>query len=109
MASWATLHWPGSLSSYRGGYGFRQRESSDSIFGSLSWNASSQLKVSAGLRGSWVHKSYDWNLFYGTGTQEFGGVVPLPAAVAALPAALGLGVPGQFHGARNDSDWMPSA
>ncbi|MDE2133828.1 MAG: TonB-dependent receptor [Alphaproteobacteria bacterium] len=88
---------------------FGQDEDSYSVFGSLTWNVTDRLKLSGGLRGSWVHKSFDWNLFYGTGTQTYGGVVALPAPVATLPAALGLGKTGTISGERDDHAWMPSA
>lgn len=88
---------------------FSQDETSYSVFGSLTWNISEQLKLTGGLRRSRVEKEYDWQLLYATGTELFGGLEPLPASVANVPAALGLGVPNAFGDDRTDSAWMPSA
>lgn len=80
-----------------------------SAFGSLTWNATDRLKLSAGVRASWVEKDFDWSLFYGTAAQGFGTVAPLPAAVAPLPGFLGLGTSGEISVNRNDDAVMPSA
>lgn len=88
---------------------FTQDENSYAVFGSVSWNATERLKLSTGLRSSWVEKRYDHNLFYGTASQDFGGIVPLPDAIATFPAALGLGTTGPLSGSRNDNALMPSA
>jgi iron complex outermembrane receptor protein len=87
---------------------YQQGEHSYSVFGSASWNVTRELKLSAGLRGSWVRKSYDWNLFYGTATQDYGAIAPLPSSVAALPSAFGLGSPTTLRGDRADHAWLPS-
>ncbi|HVW67924.1 MAG TPA: TonB-dependent receptor, partial [Steroidobacteraceae bacterium] len=88
---------------------FSQPERTRAVFGSLSWNLTDRLKLSTGLRGSWVDKSIDWRLYYGTATQTYGGVVALPASVTPLAAALGLGAPGTADETRSDSAWTPSA
>jgi iron complex outermembrane receptor protein len=88
---------------------FSQREHTYSVFGAVSWNATDRLKVSGGLRGSRVEKDFNWDLFYATATQDYGGLVRLPAAVAPLPGALGLGNAGTLSLNRSDSAWMPSA
>jgi len=88
---------------------FSQVEHSYSAFGSVSWNITDALKLTGGIRGSWVNKSYDWNLYYGTATQDFGGIAPLPPALANLPAALKLGTPATLSGDRRDHAAMPSA
>jgi outer membrane receptor protein involved in Fe transport len=88
---------------------FTQNELTYSAFGSVAWNITEQLKLSGGLRGISDHKSYDWNLFYGTQTQTYGGIVPLPGAVATLPNALGIGTVGALSGSRTDRALMPSA
>jgi iron complex outermembrane receptor protein len=59
-------------------FNYVQSERVYSVFGSVSWNATEQLKLSGGLRGSWVDKNYRRPFFYGTATQVYGGVVPLP-------------------------------
>jgi iron complex outermembrane recepter protein len=87
---------------------YSQVEHSYAIFGSLGWNITQQLKVSAGVRGSWVYKSQNTDNFYGTATQSFGGIVPLPANLQALPAAV-LGAQSSSSASRSDSDWIPSA
>jgi iron complex outermembrane recepter protein len=87
---------------------YSQVEHSYAIFGSLGWNITEQLKVSAGVRGSWVYKSQNTNNFYGTATESFGGIVPLPAGLQALPAAV-LGAQSSSSASRSDSDWIPSA
>jgi len=88
---------------------FAQDEMSYSVFGSIAWNITDQLKLSGGLRAISNHKSYDWNLFYGTQTQPYGGIVPLPAAVGTLPDALRIGTVGALSGSRTDQALMPSA
>jgi outer membrane receptor protein involved in Fe transport len=90
------------------GLGYRQDEDSYAAFASLTWNATDRLKVSAGLRGSRVNKSYDWNLLFGKATQAWGGIVALPPAVAPLANKLGLGVAGSLSGSRRDEALMPS-
>lgn len=87
---------------------FWQDETSSAVFGSLTWHATDRLDVSVGLRGTRVEKDYDWLMFYGRGSQPYGGIQPLPAPVASLPATLGLGVPGRFSGSRTDDAWLPS-
>ena len=87
---------------------FIQNERSDALFGSMTWNATDRLKLTAGLRGTWVKKDLDQNLYSATGTLNFGGVVPLPASVA--PLANGLSGPSIARSlARTDSAWLPSA
>lgn len=92
---------------------YSQLEHTYSVFGSTTWNATDQLKLTAGLRGSWVNKDYDQNLYYGTATQQYGGIVPLPAAIEPLAQAFanaaGLGVANTLSGSRADKAWMPSA
>jgi outer membrane receptor protein involved in Fe transport len=88
---------------------FAQPEDTYSLFGSVSWHATDRLTLSEGLRGSYDRKTYDWNLFYGTSTQAFGGIVPLPSSVAPLAPLLGLGNPNTLSGSRTDHAWMPSS
>ena len=90
-------------------YNFFQNEDVYSTFAAATWKATDRLKVSAGLRGSWVKKDYDLNVFYGTATQDYGGIVPLPAAVQSPSGYFGQGVPGTLSGNRSDNAWMPSA
>src|SRR5262249_22037586 len=58
---------------------YQQSEHSYAAFASLDWNVTEQLKVGAGIRGSWVYKNAAQNTYYGTGIDTYGGVVPLPA------------------------------
>lgn len=55
-----------------------QDEDVYSIFASLSWNVTDDLKLNGGLRSSWVHKDATMSAFNGTATRSFGGVVPFP-------------------------------
>jgi iron complex outermembrane receptor protein len=86
-----------------------QPEDTYSLFGSVSWSVTDKLTLSEGLRGSHVRKTYDWDLYYGTATQAFGGISPLPSSVAPLAPLLGLGAPGTLSGSRTDHAWMPSS
>lgn len=88
---------------------FVQDEEVYSLFGSVTWNVTDRLRLSAGLRASWVHKDYDYSLVFGTATAPYGGILPLPAAIATLPNALGLGIATAFSDARTDNALMPSA
>jgi outer membrane receptor protein involved in Fe transport len=87
----------------------RQNEKMYSGFGSVGWNATDRLKLTAGLRGMWVDKKVYGNYLYGTGTETFGGFVPLPAAVVPVAVSLlgGQGESPTFQ--RSDNDLMPSA
>jgi len=88
---------------------YRQSEHSYAAFASLDWNVTEQLKVGAGIRGSWVYKNASQNTYYGTGTDIFGGVVSLPANLQPLAARL-LGVPrAPWNTSRSDNAAMPSA
>jgi len=87
---------------------FSQPEQIYSVFGSLRWNATDWLKFNAGLRGSWVKKSFDGDLVYGTGTELYGGLVPLPPALASFPSFL-YGPPGSTSLSQPSNAWMPSA
>jgi outer membrane receptor protein involved in Fe transport len=90
-------------------YDFHQKEDVYSVFGSATWKVTDRLRLSAGLRGSQVKKDYDLNVFYGTATQDYGGLVPLPASVQSPTGYFGQGVPGFLSGDRSDHAWMPSA
>jgi iron complex outermembrane receptor protein len=59
---------------------FQQDEKVYSLFGSLSWNATDQLKFNAGLRGSEVQKNQSGGAGDGYGTQLYGGRLPYPAS-----------------------------
>jgi outer membrane receptor protein involved in Fe transport len=85
-----------------------QDEHSYAAFGSASWNVTDRLKMSVGLRGSWDDKHLTFTNFYGTAAQAFGDIVPLPANLQPLGAAV-LGAQTSGTGSRSDSDWLPSA
>jgi iron complex outermembrane receptor protein len=90
-------------------FDYSQPEHVYSVFGSASWNVTDALKLTAGIRGESDEKSFTREFNYGTGTQIYGGDVPLPASVATLPAAVFGIPPGTLTGTRTDRDWMPSA
>jgi outer membrane receptor protein involved in Fe transport len=67
------------------------------------------LKFSPGVRGTRVEKDFTGLLQYGTATQQYGGLVPLPANLQPIPAALNLGVPYARSLNRTDDAVQPSA
>ena len=85
-----------------------QTEHVYSVFGSVAWNITTQLKLVGSLRGSIVNKDFNWNLAYGTATQDYGGIVNLPAALQPLASALGTGTAGSVALGRTDRALMPS-
>lgn len=90
------------------GFFYSQPEHLYSAFGSLTLNMG-DFKFTAGLREEQDEKTFSRTLEYGTGTEVFGGLVPLPASVASLPAAILKTLPGTLAGDRKDTAWMPSA
>ena len=91
--------------------GYTQREQIESAFGSLSWNISDKLKLNAGLRLTSDEKNFLGTVGYGTGTQVYGGYVPLPTALISVAAPLlagSVGAPGAYPNARTDRAAMPS-
>jgi len=86
---------------------FVQDEEVYSAFGSLSWNVTQRLKLNAGLRGSWVHKSFAGQLQYGTATQTYGGFARFPDALESSAALLGPA--GARATSVENNAWMPSA
>jgi outer membrane receptor protein involved in Fe transport len=93
-------------------FDYSQQEHSYAGFGALTWNATDRLKLSAGFRWTEVRKSFLRNFYYGTAgsvADPFGPLIPLPAAVASMPAAL-FGTPvGLLYASRTDSAPLPSA
>ena len=97
----------------------KQWEHSYSAFGSLTWNAAQDLKISAGLRASEVNKNLDYRSFYGGATQTYGGVAPYSGNLCTttspstgLQAILGasVGTPAcAFAPSRSDQALTPSA
>jgi iron complex outermembrane receptor protein len=67
---------------------YNQAEHSYAAFGSLDWNVTDQFQVGAGLRGTWDYKTAGQTSLYGTATEVYGGVVPLPANLQALAQKL---------------------
>jgi iron complex outermembrane receptor protein len=91
---------------------FVQSEQVYSIFGSLTWHITDALRLNAGLRETWDRKDASLSAFYGTGTQQFGSIVPFPANLQSVLGPLA----GSLLGAVNDSSdtqtykaLMPSA
>lgn len=88
---------------------FEQREDSYSVFGAVTWHITDRLDVGAGLRGSRVDKEYIRNISYGTATQDYGGLTPVPDVFQPFVGAV-FGTPaGVNRGDRSDDAWMPSA
>lgn len=88
---------------------FDQREHRYAVFGSATWNISDRWKLTGGLRGSRVDKSYTWDAFFGKSTQVFGGITSLPAPLQPLAGAVGIGKAGLLAGSRRDKVTLPSA
>ena len=81
-----------------------------SVFGSLGYKITDDLKIGAGVRATRVEKDIDQTVFYGTATQPYGGVVAFPnPAQQTVPGPLNLGVPGSQSASRSDDDVTPSA
>ena len=98
---------------------FTQHEQSYALFGSATWNVTSSLKITGGIRATWVHKSIDSLVVYGAGSAN-GDLAPLPGTLNALPAlptglqllagkSLGAGTAGTVSLARTDRAVLPSA
>lgn len=92
---------------------FSEPERTYSIFGSATWRASDRVTLGAGIRASRITEAYDWNLYYGTASEAYGGIAPLPGPQAALAKTfantVGLGNPNTLSGSRADQALMPSA
>jgi outer membrane receptor protein involved in Fe transport len=89
---------------------YEQEEHSYAAFAALDWNVTDQLKIGAGLRGSWVYKSAASDPFDGTATQTYGGLVPLPTAALQALAAKLVGTPKPPWSAKDSYNaGMPSA
>ena len=89
---------------------YEQEQHSYAAFAALDWNVTDQLKVGAGIRGSWVYKSAVGNSYDGTGESTYGDIVPLPTAALQALAAKLLGVPKPAWTAKDSYNaGMPSA
>lgn len=89
--------------------GFDQSEHSYAVFGSATWNITDSLKLSPGLRGTWVSKDFNGQLSYGTAANAYAtNLISLPAALVPTATALGLGTPNNTSLSRDDSAWLPS-
>ena len=89
---------------------YAQAEHSYAAFGSLDWNITDQLKVGAGLRGTWDYKSATQNSLYGTGTSPYGSVVALPTAALQATATKALQAQRpQWWASNSYNSAMPSA
>jgi outer membrane receptor protein involved in Fe transport len=87
---------------------FEQDEKIESVFGSVSWNVNDQLKLTGGLRGSWVQKDGSIDLSYYHSTEVYGGGAPMPPDVQPLASFI-LGPPGTTYLKTSNDAWMPSA
>jgi iron complex outermembrane recepter protein len=79
-----------------------------SAFAALTWRPIERLRVTAGLRASIVRKDFTWQLQFGTATQAYGGIVPLPANLQATASLIGIGTAGSVALDRSDEALMPS-
>jgi iron complex outermembrane recepter protein len=91
---------------------FLQDEQVYSMFAAATWHITDRLRLNAGIRQSWDRKDSSLSSFYGTATQQFGGIVPYPAALE--PALTGLassllGAISNTSSAQTYSAFMPSA
>ena len=91
---------------------FVQSEQVYSLFGSVTWHMTDALRLNAGLRETWDHKDSTLSAFYGTGTQQFGSIVPFPAALQPVLGPLAAGLLGAVTDSSNAQTYkalMPSA
>jgi outer membrane receptor protein involved in Fe transport len=98
---------------------YAQDEHSSSVFGSASWNATSALKLTAGLRASRVKKEFVQYSLFGKAAARFGNLNAIPGDLNPLPtpstdlqalaSQLGLGIAGMQSNSRVDDAWLPSA
>jgi iron complex outermembrane receptor protein len=68
--------------------GILQSERIESVFGSLTWNATDRLKLTGSLRGSQVNKDYNAHVLWGTSTKLYGGFVEDPGSAQQLVSNL---------------------
>lgn len=86
-----------------------QKSRTYSAFGSVTFNATDALKLSAGMRYSVVERDFDWQLRFGTATRAYGFINPFPAALQPTAGLIGIGTPGNVALKRSDKEFMPSA
>ncbi len=87
---------------------FDQKETIESAFGALTWNATSKLKLNLGLRGTRVHKDFDGQIQYGQEIATYAQLVPYtPDLQSAL--SFFLGAPGNYPYTRTDKALLGSA
>jgi iron complex outermembrane receptor protein len=65
---------------------FSQVEHVYSLFGSVTWNVTDNLKLNAGLRGSSVKKDQSGGALFGYSTRLYGGLTPFPVAIRPVAA-----------------------
>ena len=89
---------------------YEQSQHSYAAFAALDWNITDQLKVGAGLRGSWVYKSAANDAYDGTAGATYGDIIPLPTAALQTLASKLLGPIKPAWTAKNSYNaGMPSA
>jgi len=88
----------------------QQAEHSYAAFAALGWNVTDQLKVGAGLRGSWVYKTVTQDNLDGYALGPFGPVVPFfdPTLQALAQKVLSAQAPA-FSVSNSYNSAMPSA
>lgn len=89
---------------------YDQAEHEYAAFASLGWNVTEQLRVGAGVRGTWDYKSASGATVYGTGTGAYGDFVPLPTTTLQTLAGKVLGTAKPAWSAKDSYNaGMPSA
>ena len=63
---------------------FHENEKVYALFGSLSWNITSKLKLTGGIRAISDHKSVTANSDYGTDNSTYGNYTPGPAVIQPI-------------------------
>ena len=93
-----------------GTYGqYNQTEHSYAAFASIDWNITDQLKVGAGMRGTWDYKNATQTSLWGAGFGQPYGLYPLQGALQAdAVTLLGARQPG-WSAANSYNAAMPSA
>jgi len=87
---------------------FNQKETVESAFGALNWNATDKLKFNLGLRGTRVHKDFVGSIVYGQGIGNYADIAPYPIAVQQSLSFF-LGAPGSYPYKLTDSALLGSA
>jgi iron complex outermembrane receptor protein len=92
---------------------YNQHEDIVAGFGSIRWNVTNKLKLTACFRGSSVDKAAELQTYFGTSLNPFNQITPFPTSVQALGNTIGtglkLGFPGIREVSRRDDHFSPTA